>query len=853
MATTILTENVYKSTGDIEGGVSSDKNDVGNYIGRDTKGTFIATRYGVTFDFWYDNIKGKEGSPSKEEQDALIKEFNSSFNKEEDAKNLFQEVYFTNPRKGNLNLGTIKDEATQSFILDSMVNQAFTFNNTSSDNIYEAIKAAGGTNNGDIVNDLNNIDQTKFRNEFLKVRTNRYSKSETFNDHAKGWMKRLDEIDNYWVDKGSDSGVDENFSFQDLVGNQTKGDYNLDLSTTASTNQVFSNYSNEPLIGEKFDSSLIKPNQASILGGPLKEKLKGFLELNKNLSGAELFKSILGDPKELERLEEGEKKLLESELKRLNAGDVEKQTDNILEKDNFVENSAGEFTKNKDNKMQYTDEEGVVTTFESLAEFQNFQKNLTNEKNNKLNSSNDVVDFGALNNNEIIELYNKSNEAGFDDVLKGALQSVSQGLIKTTLDSDGGFANIYNGIRGEKNLPDWETLTEFQKETFAYNLAKDNSKTGDFDTVAANEFMKKVDERRLAQKENDFKEGLLRNDAGQVVDTMGNIVNRDLSVRQDGTKVDLTYIPYEQTNMEDPETKDLKKVLTDSTTAINPFKDKNNINNDKIQFEDWEIEDDIEEDADDIGEILTDKKKDTKNKEKENTSDTPEGDSWLKKNAGALASGALGLLAGAQGVKSLRKSLEDIPIEESPKLDAAWQGYMAQMKEMAQSGLTSQEKASAYEELSSSYNLGVRNVMRASGGSRAMFLANAGVLNANRVKGLLKVSAADAAMQRDNLKNYGTAVKYQQEHGRMTGAIDQKMAYDEAARKSNLHGQVGNALIETALESVNYALGKASNKGFMDSYEAMFEQKGINQELKNTNKGLQTQLDTLQSNEEGDK
>ena len=39
-----------------EGGISSDRNDKGNYIGFDKSKTFVGTRYGVTYAFWFDNI-----------------------------------------------------------------------------------------------------------------------------------------------------------------------------------------------------------------------------------------------------------------------------------------------------------------------------------------------------------------------------------------------------------------------------------------------------------------------------------------------------------------------------------------------------------------------------------------------------------------------------------------------------------------------------------------------------------------------------------------------------------------------------------------------------------------------------
>jgi len=152
-------------------------------------------------------------------------------------------------------------------------------------------------------------------------------------------------------------------------------------------------------------------------------------------------------------------------------------------------------------------------------------------------------------------------------------------------------------------------------------------------------------------------------------------------------------------------------------------------------------------------------------------------------------------------------------------------GLYGKNERMASSGLTAEEKSVAQAELSSAYNLGVKNVMRAAGGSRAAFLANAGVLNANRVKGLLKLTAMDAAAQRDNLKSYGTALQYQQQHGQIKGKIDQKMAYDEAKRKSDLHGSIGNSLIEGAIEQIHYGLEKANNKGYMEEWQKSLESK----------------------------
>ena len=81
------------------------------------------------------------------------------------------------------------------------------------------------------------------------------------------------------------------------------------------------------------------------------------------------------------------------------------------------------------------------------------------------------------------------------------------------------------------------------------------------------------------------------------------------------------------------------------------------------------------------------------------------------------------------------------------------------------------------------------------------------------------------------MKNYGAALQYQNTYKQKTGEIDRKMAYDEAGRKSNLHGQIGNALIETALENVTYAVNSAAQQPLMDSYAKLFEQQGIKSDV----------------------
>ena len=196
----------------------------------------------------------------------------------------------------------------------------------------------------------------------------------------------------------------------------------------------------------------------------------------------------------------------------------------------------------------------------------------------------------------------------------------------------------------------------------------------------------------------------------------------------------------------------------------------------------------------------------------------------------------------------MSKAMDDIPVKEGHKLDGAWKAYMAKMREMSASGLSAAERAAAKQDLSTAYNLGVKNVMRASGGNRAAFLANAGVLNANRVKGLLKLHATDAALQRENLANYGKALQYQQQHGQREGEIDRKMAYDDAKRKSDIHGTIGATLIGEALKTVNYGLERRSNKKHMEAWQNSLQSKQDVLDLKQEVAETRSQYENLMQN-----
>ena len=110
-------------------------------------------------------------------------------------------------------------------------------------------------------------------------------------------------------------------------------------------------------------------------------------------------------------------------------------------------------------------------------------------------------------------------------------------------------------------------------------------------------------------------------------------------------------------------------------------------------------------------------------------------------------------LKAAAGILSLSKALKD-PEIVTPELSPLITEAVEKQRQLSKSGLSSAEKAAAMSNLDSAYAGAMKNVLRASGGQRGMFLAGQGVVNAQRIKGLNELAALDAAERRQNVQQY---------------------------------------------------------------------------------------------------
>lgn len=175
------------------------------------------------------------------------------------------------------------------------------------------------------------------------------------------------------------------------------------------------------------------------------------------------------------------------------------------------------------------------------------------------------------------------------------------------------------------------------------------------------------------------------------------------------------------------------------------------------------------------------------------------------------AEGVLSGLKAAAGVMSLSQALRD-PDVETPEISPLVIEALNKQKQLANSGLTAAEKAAAMQNLDNAYAGAMKNVLRASGGQRGLFLANQGVVDANRIAGLNQLAAEDAKLHRENIKQYNSlasAVGTMQLNRDMN--VEQMRQTTLNNNRQVLSG-IGQNLLSDALSDVSYYLNPNRKK-----------------------------------------
>jgi len=106
------------------------------------------------------------------------------------------------------------------------------------------------------------------------------------------------------------------------------------------------------------------------------------------------------------------------------------------------------------------------------------------------------------------------------------------------------------------------------------------------------------------------------------------------------------------------------------------------------------------------------------------------------------------------GKKGLKAAMKEIQPQASPQLSPMFMKHLRQTKELAKKGFHPSEEMKIRKEIDGSYQRGLENAVRGSGGQRAKFLAQSGVLDAQRSSALLDYAVKDEDLQRKNAEKY---------------------------------------------------------------------------------------------------
>ena len=129
----------------------------------------------------------------------------------------------------------------------------------------------------------------------------------------------------------------------------------------------------------------------------------------------------------------------------------------------------------------------------------------------------------------------------------------------------------------------------------------------------------------------------------------------------------------------------------------------------------------------------------------------------LLQGAAAIVDGIGGpgaIISAIMGKKGLKAAMKQIEPQAMPELSPSFMEHLRQTKELSKKGFHPAEEMKFRKELDKTYQIGLENAVRGSGGQRAKFLAQSGVLDAQRSAALLDYAVADDELQRKNQDKY---------------------------------------------------------------------------------------------------
>jgi len=191
--------------------------------------------------------------------------------------------------------------------------------------------------------------------------------------------------------------------------------------------------------------------------------------------------------------------------------------------------------------------------------------------------------------------------------------------------------------------------------------------------------------------------------------------------------------------------------------------------------------------------------------------------SALLKGAGAVldaVGGPMGIISYVMGKRGLKEAMKEIEPMARPELSPMFMEHFRQTKELAKKGFHPSEEMKFRKALDKSYQVGLENAIRGSGGQRARFLAQSGVLDAQRSAALLDYAVKDDELQRKNQDKYEKMMLFKENFDIQRTEMDRLEDMERQQRNKDAASKFTAAAFTNALSG----LRGASFSGLVDSF-----------------------------------
>ena len=106
------------------------------------------------------------------------------------------------------------------------------------------------------------------------------------------------------------------------------------------------------------------------------------------------------------------------------------------------------------------------------------------------------------------------------------------------------------------------------------------------------------------------------------------------------------------------------------------------------------------------------------------------------------------------GKKGLKAAMKEIEPQKRAELSPVFMQHLRQSRELSKKGFHPDQARKIRKEMDGAYQIGLENAVRGSGGDRAKYLAQSGVLDAQRSSALLDYAVEDEKLQTKNADKY---------------------------------------------------------------------------------------------------